>query len=355
MPIDFQLENKNKPKLEAKNNKNSSELQEKIEQIKKMCGKAWSNPYVKASTVAVGTLAIIISSKLIYDAIKNNKNINGVNLTPEDVSYINNNYILFAQETPYCWNNVFWQLFASPDNLSFMNDNYLIHDSEKMLSAFNFIKKEFSKPITGNRLCRRVAIDAKTREKLMPDDVGRTEQYWPRPSWIKDRQFHATMLDPFYIRDEDYVWDNIKFQYFGIVESLIEKKIKNNRIRKDLMDCLHKERMEKTNNFLKSVNPKPRSFMVEHRPDEVPLDCCRESNYFPTFFLIAGTHFVSSNIVYDKNKNIKYFLWFDGFNDDVEVLSKDKGLARLIDRSKISREVYVKYSRDDIAEKFYTV
>jgi len=102
MPIDFQLENKNKdknqdsdlkPKLEAKNNKNSSELQEKIEQIKKMCGKAWSNPYVKASTVAVGTLAIIISSKLIYDAIKNNKNVNGVNLTPADTAWIKKNGI----------------------------------------------------------------------------------------------------------------------------------------------------------------------------------------------------------------------------------------------------------------------
>lgn len=318
--------------------------------MKKILEKVWNNPYVKASTVAVGTIATVIFSKLIYNAVKNNKTVNGVKLTPDVISYINNNIILFAQETPYCWNNVFWQLFASPDNLSFMNDNYLIHDSEKMLSAFNFIKKEFSKPITGNRLCRRVAIDVEDRKKLMPDDTGIKDSYWPKPSWIDDRQFHPTMLGPDYIRDKDYIFNNIKFQYFGIVESLLEKKTEGNRIRKDIMDCLNTERVKKTNNFLKSVNPRPRSFMVQYSPDQVPLDCCREQNYFPTFFFIADTHFVSCYIVYDKNKNIKYFLWCDGFNDDVEVLEKNEGIQRLARYD----EVYVKFSRNDIVEKFYT-
>ena len=61
-------------------------------------------------------------------------------------------------------------------------------------------------------------------------------------------------------------------------------------------------------------------------------------------------HFVASYIIYDKNKEIKYFLWTDGLKENMQVLSKNQGLQRLQKYNKL----WVKYSTGNIVEKYYT-
>ena len=66
------------------------------------------------------------------------------------------------------------------------------------------------------------------------------------------------------------------------------------------------------------------------------INCCQEYGYYPTFVVIYDNvdyssipHYHCCYIAYDKDKNIKYFLWGDDIKDSFRVMSADKSLERL--------------------------
>ena len=81
----------------------------------------------------------------------------------------------------------------------------------------------------------------------------------------------------------------------------------------------------------------------------------RKYGYYPTFFIVRDDvdyhipHYHCCYIVYDKDKNIKYFLWGDGCENGFKIMSEQKSLERLNKYSNID----VKFSRSDVVEKFY--
>ena len=86
------------------------------------------------------------------------------------------------------------------------------------------------------------------------------------------------------------------------------------------------------------------------------INCCQEYGYYPTFVVIYDNvdyssvpHYHCCYIVYDKDKNIKYFLWGDGCENGFKIMSEQKSLERLNKYSNID----VKFSRSDVVEKFY--
>ena len=110
-----------------------------------------NNPITKLSlSTAGGIAALSLIAKLIYDKIHQNKIDkvynelvidNDVTLSTADQIWINKNMILFAQEYPLCWHNVFMQLLACPEYIYYSNlPNHPIRKSKKIMTMINFAR-----------------------------------------------------------------------------------------------------------------------------------------------------------------------------------------------------------------------
>ena len=103
-------------------------VQNNQENLYKKIKKMMNNPFVKFLLGFVGLGTIGIAAKLIYDKIHHDKVYNelvidnDVTLSTADQIWINKNMILFAQEYPLCWHNVFMQLLACPEYIYYSND-----------------------------------------------------------------------------------------------------------------------------------------------------------------------------------------------------------------------------------------
>jgi len=404
MPIDFQLENKNKnknqdcelkPKLETKNNKNSSKLQEKIEQMKKILGKVWNNPYGKASTSAIATLLTIGTLKFTYDA----KNTNRVNLTPADTAWIKKNMILFDQKFPLCWHNVFMQLLLCPEYIYYSNlPDHPIRKSKKIMTMIDFAKSELNKKFTGNFLKRKVGVLLEVRQ--MPDDIFdkdaigklKLNNYSPNKTWLTDGKKHGFVLHDLYaIRDGDYRFNGIQVNELGIFDvpvteycdsdEILERtdddvyyvekpisevsaaKVREARMNNSISKVYGWYSYEDKENAMKYYTQRAENILIEYGREtlnEIPakdINCCQKYGYYPTFVVIfdkvdysSVPHYHCCYIVYDKNKKIKFFLWGDGIKNGFRVIPENESLEKLNKYSVI----WVKYSRSDIVEKFYT-
>ena len=358
-----------------------------------------NNPITKFSLGMVGGTAVVgLIAKLVYDkthrVVYNELVIdNDVALSVADQIWIAKNMILFAQEYPLCWHNVFMQLLACPEYIFYSNDpNHPIHKSKKIMTMIDFAKKNLPGIFSEGKVkIPKVTVPMEVRQ--MPDDVfseddsGNLEVINDEPNkgWLKDNKKHSFILRPSQIYYEDYRFDDIQFNELGILDTPVTK-FYNTGEKEYGKDCdIWKPINELDSSQLKTIkkSEKVYGWYSWYKKDDVmkyynkksenilnccdkayenyfpfkDINCCQEYGYYPTFVVIFDNvdyssvpHYHCCYIVYDKNKNIKYFLWGDGIKNSFRVMSADKSLEKLNKYSTI----WVKYSRNDIVEKFYT-
>ena len=160
------------------------------------------------------------------------------------------------------------------------------------------------------------------------------------------------------IKNKEFRFDGIEFNKLGILDIPVTEicihKPKLGTFKKEVYgwndDCKKDDAMkfytEKAENIYNQCNT-----MTHFDVNEL-----RKYGYYPTFFIVMDNvdysipHYHCCYIVYDKDKNIKYFLWGDGCENGFKIMSEQKSLERLNKYSNID----VKFSRSDIVEKFYT-
>lgn len=371
------------------------------EKIKKFL----NNPITKFSLgtvggiTSIGALSLIV--KLVYDKIYENiiyneiKIDNDVTLSIADQIWIAKNMILFAQKTPLCWHNVFMQLLACPEYIYYSNlPNHPIRKSKKIMTMINFAKKNLPGIFSEGKVkIPKVTVPMEVRQ--MPDSIFSKEEDddddEPNEGWLKDNEDHRFVLYPASIYNEKYLFDNIQFKELGILDTPVTEYCGSDeiyrwednkplRVEKPINEVSEARVLEARqtgeinetygwhdyttkDDAMKYYNKKSENILnnygtvYKNCSSFKDINCCQEYGYYPTFVVIydkvdykSHPHYHCCYIVYDKDKNIKYFLWGDGVKDSFRVMSADKSLERLNKYSCI----WVKYSRSDIVEKFYT-
>ena len=340
-----------------KNNKEikTPKLEHKCEKIKKIL------KYLSGTGVAGFIFAI--AAKLIYDKIHQNKIDkvynelvidNDVTLSVADQVWIKKNMILFAQQTSLCFHNAFMQLLACPE---IRGKNY---KSRKIMTMIEFINRELDRSYNGDSLCRKVEVPKQVRQ--IQDDYYAEDKNGnlyldnkaPNKSWLNDGRYHNYLLHNkcWY---KNLCFDGIPFEEFKIVNNFLYFNKYNRAKTLTSYDLCQPEKIKK---IMSDCRDKPENFSIHfsNSGNERIIDdinCLQEYFYFPTFIVIydgASKHYHCCYIVYDKDKNIKYFLWGDGMNKGFEIISKNDSLKKLTKYGTI----YVKYSRYNIVKKYYT-
>ena len=196
-----------------------------------------NNPITKLSlSTAGGIAALSLIAKLIYDKIHQNKIDkvynelvidNDVTLSTADQIWINKNMILFAQEYPLCWHNVFMQLLACPEYIYYSNDpNHPIHKSKKIMTMIDFAKKNLPGIFSEGKVkVPKVKVPMEVRQ--VPDDVFseddsgdlKVDNNEPNKGWLKDNKKHSFILLPSRIHCEDYRFDDVQFSELRILDT----------------------------------------------------------------------------------------------------------------------------------------
>lgn len=213
----------------------------------------------------------------------------------------------------------------------------------------------------------------------------------PNKTQLTDNENHSFVLSELeYICNDDYLFDNIKFNELGILDVPVTEYCESDEIcGRDGDEVCHVEKpinevskdkvqearsnnstrklygwngYEEKEDAMKYYTQRAENILIKYtkRDGNIPakdINCCQKYGYYPTFIVIFDNvdyrscpHFHCCYIVYDKNKKIKYFLWGDGCESGFRVMPANKSLEKLNKYSSI----WVKYSRSDIVEKFYT-
>ena len=206
----------------------------------------------------------------------------------------------------------------------------------------------------------------------------------PNKIWLTDKEKHPFVLHPRNIYDQFYRFDDVQFNQLEILDVPVTEfyKTGEKEYGEEWFRDICKPINELGNSKLKAVKKRGKIYgwYAQYKKDDVMkyytrraenifneynkfcnslkgINCCQEYGYYPTFVVIyddvdysSVPHYHCCYIVYDKDKNIKYFLWGDGIKNSFRVMSAGESLERLNKYSSI----WVKYSRSDIVEKFYT-
>ena len=82
----------------------------------------------------------------------------------------------------------------------------------------------------------------------------------------------------------------------------------------------------------------------------------KAQGYYPTFIIVyddvnTDSHWHVYYVIYDKTKEVKYFLWVNDLENSMYVLKKNEVLEEL----KKFKQVMVVYSCSNIIEKYYII
>ena len=295
----------------------------KYEKIKKML----NNPFVKFSLGFVGLGTIGIAAKLIYDKL-NNKNIESekideIKLDANDKKFIAKNFFLCQWKNNSCWNDVFIQFLMCPEY------RCKKFKSAKINAIITIINDFLNQKYGGNPLSRSKLF--KPHERPIPDGLE---------SWLTDGGKHCSLVGEKYRK-----YNGLSLIDLGILDQM--SNFCGCRLEKE--DFLPTTTLKKVNNYFIEFDDKRYKNQIF---------TTKSKGFYPTFISILDNvhykklpHRFACYIIYDKNKEAKYFLLADGLKDSMKILSKEQGLKELQQYSVFE----VKYSSEEIVNEFYTL
>ena len=271
-------------------------------------------------TIGVGVFGIAL--KLIYDKIHNNE----VKLDSNIEKYISKNFFLSKWERNSCWNDVFIQFLMCPDI------RCKKFESEKINAIIKIINDFLNKKYDGNILNRSKLF--KSNERPIPDGLE---------SWLTDGKEHYSL-----VCYEDYKYDKL---------SLIDLRIFDQMGRFNALSFKEESFLPETTG--KKINNYLFTFINDDKSHINKIFSPKSKDYYPTFIVIFDNvhyssqlpHYFACYIIYDKNKEAKYFLLANGLKDSMKILSKEQGLNELKQYCCFD----VKYSSEKIINEFYTL
>ncbi len=295
----------------------------------------------KVTVGSVGSVGGVLLAKKIIDHLceKNKVESNGeikfdgkVKLSKVDEEFIKRNFFLCAGENNSCWNDVFVQFFMCPD---VRRGKY---NSKAMMTTLNYINDVLRQKYNGDCLCRKVKCPINKRPIFKYFDEIKHEWHYA-DYHLKNSMFGCCALfEPFF---DDQTATGLGL--FGIISFIDDRDIPENTIsREDLFEGIDpgkaKERFGFGIEFKRTEKWNSSNIFFEN------------VGYYPTFVRIfRPKHFVSYYIIYNENKEVKYFLLADGMKKNMVVLSKEQALAQI----GVSKDVNIVYTRSDIVEKYY--
>ena len=302
----------------------------------------------KNKVESVGSVGGVLFAKKIVDHLceKNKVESNGeikfdgkVKLSKVDEEFIKRNFFLCAWENNSCWNDVFVQFFMCPD---VRRGKY---NSKAIMTTIDFINSVLGQEYNGDCLCRKVKCPINKRPIFKYFDEIKQEWHYA-DYYLRNSMFnYCTLFESFF--DNQVTTD---LGLFGTISSLddnwdIPEDFSENTIRRedwfedweiDLSKT--KERLGYSIRFKKIEKWNSSNIFFEN------------VGYYPIFIRIfISNHFVSYYIIYNENKEVKYFLLADGMKKNMVVLSKEQALEQI----GVSKSVDIVYTKSDIVEKYY--
>ena len=366
MDINYKAEN-----LEKRNNKDSNS------------GIAKPLLYTGLSIASVATISII--GKILYDQSRKNEKfkeitgervVNGIKLSVSDQKWSRKNMFNPNQVYPLCWNNVSLLFLAGPEYRSKKFINSTINDN-KIIKTIDYTDKILKNQNLVDCFSGNVEIDKNYRP--IPDNEQNllSQYYYFLFTDVEKKYDKSTLLDlgivdmyfRFAILGEAFNY--IKFTIGNSIEDVLNNGKKND-VEKTYSNSSFKVTVDSYNVREKGINGL-KSILVDFRRTDLnnnktenfvnffggnDINFLKEKGYYPTFVAIGDDrvdykstpHWMGAYIIYDKNQDIKYFLWADGCNSGLKVMSKEEVLNKL----KKYSHIVVKYSSKDVVEEFYT-
>ena len=320
MNINTPAENKKiqNPKLESKSKTKFEKIREILNNpVTKFCGGLLGSSTLFGAT---GFLIYLYNKNKSKEKIDHKeykeRMVNGIKISVAVREWISKNIFLCAWKNGSCWNDTFTQLLMSPEI------RCKECKSSKINKLFNWINDNLNEPYNGDCLERKIKI--KDTIRVFPDN------------------FKKGTYNPVHALDlllENFKFDNINFNDLNIL-NLIDDSYTGDKFEENLK---------------KSINNKENFYIELNKKDkEAVHNLYSDYDYYPTFVVTNNknnSHVYGYYIIYDKYKNIKYFLCVDGIKDSIEVLTKDEGLEKLKNCGRTS----VKYSHWDTVERYYSV
>ena len=371
MNINYKAENKGNEQLNLeKRNKKDSSI---------------AKPLLYTGLSIAGVAAISIIGKILYDKSKKNEKfkeitgervVNGIKLSVSDQKWIRKNMFNPNQVYPLCWNNVSLLFLAGPEYRSKKFINSTIN-SNKIIKIIDYTDKILKNQNLVDCFSGNVEID-KNYRPIPDNEQNLLSQYYHFLFTDVEKKYDkSTLLDlgivdmyfRFAILGETFNY--IKFTIENSVDNVFSKG-KYNNVKEIYFNSGPKGTADSYNVREKGINGL-KSILVDFCRTELcgnkadnfvdffggnDINFLQEKGYYPTFVAIGDDrvdykstpHWMGAYIIYDKNQNIKYFLWADGCKNGLKVMSKEEALNKL----KKYVNIVVKYSSKDVVEEFYT-
>ncbi|MBR0183839.1 MAG: hypothetical protein IJQ10_01555 [Clostridia bacterium] len=371
MNINYKAENKENKQLNLeKRNKQNSGI---------------PKPVLYTGLSIAGVAAISIIGKILYDKSKKDEKfkeitgervVNGIKLSVSDQKWIRKNMFNPNQVYPLCWNNVSLLFLAGPEYRSKKFINSTIN-SNKIIKIIDYTDKILKNQNLVDCFSGNVEID-KNYRPIPDNEQNLLSQYYHFLFTDVEKKYDkSTLLDlgivDMYFRFSILgdTFNYIKFVIENSIKDVLSKE-KNNDVKKTYSNNGFKVTVDSYNVREKGINGL-KSILVDFCKTELyknkadnfvnffgsnDINFLQEKGYYPTFVAIGDDrvdykstpHWMGAYIIYDKNQNIKYFLWADGCKNGLKVMSKEEALNKL----KKYVNIVVKYSSKDIVEEFYT-
>lgn len=304
--------------ISIQNKNNQENFYEKFE-------KNLNNPNARFWSGGAAGLAGTGSAFWLINYLLTNKNysqikeriVDGVKLSVADQNWIRDNMIFFEYKFPFCWYIGFNWFLSCPDIRRKKNTK------SKKINKLLEIINNFFKDKCNDDFCRIKQLDFE--HPVLPDRLE-NKKIGSGFVWMSDAFDGETLCEILDIYLSDW--------------GLGDKQEFEQELKKENPENLY---FEEDLKFKKNT-------LVESQ-----VNFLKDRNYYPTFFYVDAAgykipHLCACFVVYDKNKEIKFFLWADSCaNNQFLVLSKQAGLKKLKKQNKI----WGKYTRGDIVEKYY--
>ena len=342
-------------------------------------------PVLYTGLSIAGVAAISIIGKILYDKSKKDEKfkeitgervVNGIKLSVSDQKWIRKNMFNPNQVYPLCWNNVSLLFLAGPEYRSKKFINSTIN-SNKIIKIIDYTDKILKNQNLVDCFSGNVEID-KNYRPIPDNEQNLLSQYYHFLFTDVEKKYDKSTLLDLGIVDMYFrfailgdTFNYIKFVIENSIKDVLSKE-KNNDVKKTYSNNGFKVTVDSYNVREKGINGL-KSILVDFCKTELyknkadnfvnffgsnDINFLQEKGYYPTFVAIGDDrvdykstpHWMGAYIIYDKNQNIKYFLWADGCKNGLKVMSKEEALNKL----KKYVNIVVKYSSKDIVEEFYT-
>ena len=318
-----------------------------------------NNSNIKFLLSAVASSSGIGVTKLIYDKISN---IGKIEITPADIAWIKKNIVLIEQDYPLCWHNAFMQFLACPEIL------YRNYKSEKIMVMIRWIReriKELNENYNGDYLDRKIKLrdinGVKDRSfRRAPDGV---EHLLNAKEIIKKLPKSSEEVTGFLFSKVDPVirkWNGFNEFELGLLDGNMGAHENYSETIEDVTYSHIYDKngnpMNKDKNLIKNSMNFICAIYSNNRINSNILGFFKNYNLYPTFIIVYDDidydvlHAHVCYIVYNKNKNPKFFIWCDGFKNKIIIKSVEESIKKI----KMYKKKYIKYSTSDIVETFYT-